>query len=695
MRSNRATPGRLVHNGQSYPWSRVTLGLIAVMTAHIVSAQAQVPPTANKYPVAPSTGTVSTQAFGAVTSQMPELPMPSSVGPQVPIVSVPAATPSFLPLQDTPQKAQPKPGQQPEPVELPYPSVLSGSNGFPNNFGMWHPGMGRMPGHPGVVGSMPAPTQQTVEMYGKHIKGLIDPQMNLDLAVGRTRLMTLNNIPKRVQVADEHIAAYTVISPTEISLLGKTVGVTVLTMWFPDVKDASKQEVLTYYVRVIPDPEMRKHLEWVYSQLAEEINRAFPDSSVCLNLVGDKVVVSGYAKDFVDAGQIIKLVQAQGNNYFKGGIRARDVARIPVERQKTNPNELGPDGLPAAGTDQFEVAGAPYVVNLLKVAGDQQVMLRVTVAEVNRAAARSIGMNFTINGQVGPVVINNTGNIAQGSLGQGAGIGGAAGLLSGITPIPAIAQGLGGFNNLAASLDRGQVLVAISALRELNYARSLAEPNLTALNGQTAHFHAGGQFPVPTLSNTSFTNTLQGVSFVPYGVQLSFTPYILDRNCIRLVVAADVTTRDLSQGQVFIGGTEVPNLNTRSFQTTVELCEGQTLAVAGLIQSNLGGDAAKIPWLGDLPYIGRLFSFDRVSAGEQELMVLITPQLVQPMGPKDVPALPGFDLFEPTDLEFYLLGRIEGQRMPNWRSPVRTDWGRLREGFQQTELMYISGPHGQ
>jgi pilus assembly protein CpaC len=222
----------------------------------------------------------------------------------------------------------------------------------------------------------------------------------------------------------------------------------------------------------------------------------------------------------------------------------------------------------------------------------------------------------------------------------------------------------------------------------------LAEPNIVALNGQTAHFLAGGQFPVPTASITTFAG-LQGVNFIPYGVQLTFTPYILDRSRVRLVMSADVTTRDLDNGSVYVAGTSVPNLNTRSFQTTVEMCEGQTLAVAGLIQSNMGGDADRIPCLGDLPWIGRLFSFDRVSAGEQELVVLITPELVHPMMPDQIPALPGSDLLEPTDLEFYLQGRLEGRAMPDWRSPVRTDWGRLHDSFQQTESLYISGPHGQ
>ena len=125
----------------------------------------------------------------------------------------------------------------------------------------------------------------------------------------------------------------------------------------------------------------------------------------------------------------------------------------------------------------------------------------------------------------------------------------------------------------------------------------------------------------------------------------------------------------------------------------MELREGQTLAVAGLIQNNLGADATRVPLLGDLPLIGRLFAFDNLSAGEQELVVLITPELVHPMNPKEVPPLPGSDLFEPSDLEFYLLGRLESHHPYDYRSPFRTDWQRLRE-YRRMEKTYLSGPSG-
>jgi pilus assembly protein CpaC len=182
------------------------------------------------------------------------------------------------------------------------------------------------------------------------------------------------------------------------------------------------------------------------------------------------------------------------------------------------------------------------------------------------------------------------------------------------------------------------------------------------------------------------------VAFVPFGVQLAFTPYITDRDRIRLDIAAAVSTRDNSGGTA-IGGSNVPGLNTRNFSTTVELREGQTLAVAGLIQNNLGATSDRVPGLGDLPIIGNLWKFDRITTGEQELVVLITPELVHPMEPKEIPPLPGSDLFEPGDLEFYLLGRLESRRSYDYRSTVMSDIHRMAR-YRHCENLYIIGPHG-
>ncbi|MFN5956797.1 MAG: type II and III secretion system protein family protein, partial [Planctomyces sp.] len=233
---------------------------------------------------------------------------------------------------------------------------------------------------------------------------------------------------------------------------------------------------------------------------------------------------------------------------------------------------------------------------------------------------------------------------------------------------------------------------AIQALRGLSYARSLAEPNLVAMNGQTASFQAGGEFPVPVV--TGATNTgLQGVEFVPFGVQLRFTPFISDGNRIRLNVAAEVSTRNTSTGAT-VGGSSVSGRDTRNFSTVVELRSGQTMAVAGLIQTTVGGGSDKVPGAGDLPVVGWLFGSQRTSSNEQELVILVTPELVSPLDAAELPAhLPGSDVFEPDDMEFYVLNRLESRHKEDARMSVRTDWDRLIR-TRSIERKYIIGPTG-
>ncbi len=195
---------------------------------------------------------------------------------------------------------------------------------------------------------------------------------------------------------------------------------------------------------------------------------------------------------------------------------------------------------------------------------------------------------------------------------------------------------------------------------------------MVALNGQTASFSAGGEFPVPVV--TGFTAAgLQGVSFVPFGVQLKFKPTITDKDRIRLNINGDVSSVS-TQGGANVGGTNVPGLNSRKFQTTVELREGQTMAMAGLIQSNYLVNSTRIPFLGDIPILGRLIGgADQTASGEQELIVLVTPVLVHPLDPHHTRPIPGADMVEPNDVEFYLGGHLESHRPIDYRTPVRTD----------------------
>jgi pilus assembly protein CpaC len=526
------------------------------------------------------------------------------------------------------------------------------------------------------VGTTPRPTRQTLETFQRYVEGTIDPQNTLDLVVGRPRILVFKTPPARLQIADENVARVTVIANTELSVEGVVVGTTVLNVWFGEPGD---QEILSYLIRVIPDPEQKERLERVYAALTDEINRAFPESVVRLSLVGDKVVVSGQARDIVEARQILEVVSANA----PGGGRDQVAAdEIPVSQINlvAATDEFGM--LPEQGLENFLLRDiGRNVINLLQVPGEQQVMLRVTVAEVNRAAARSIGVDFT--------VLNNQGDAVFSSL--------TGGLLpTTVTGGGSSTQVVGG--NLPVSIDNGQVFLAIQALRNINLARSLAEPTLTALNGQPAQFRAGGEFPVPAATQ-AFGGVGQGVAFIPFGVQLRFVPYITDRDRVRLQVGAAVSTRDPSLGtniggSAIAGGTSVSGLNSRTFQTMVELREGQTLAVAGLIQNNFGATTVRVPWLGDWPIVGNFFGRNSTSYAEQELVILITPEFVHPLEACETPPLPGADVFEPGDIEFYLLGRLESRRTEDFRSAVRTDIDRLRQ-YRNCNDLFILGPSGQ
>jgi pilus assembly protein CpaC len=533
--------------------------------------------------------------------------------------------------------------------------------------GPGHPRLERLPpGMKGPVGTTPRETKEAREKFKNLVGPVIDPELSFEVVVGRPRLLPMKERPFRVQVGDDQILSYTLITDRDLSIQGNRVGTTVLNLWFGDENDRAKQTVLSLLVNVLPDPEIKERLERIYKALEEEINRAFPDSYVCLFLVGDKLVVTGQAKDVAEESKIIQIITTN--------TPATPGSTIPVQQVNLNldARQLGPEGLPRSGLEQFLVGGGnTNIVNLMRIPGEQQVMLKVTVAEINRSAARSIGLNFQVNSSTGVVFAQNTGPVMP---------------------------------NILARIGRppDTVNLQIEALRNINMARTLAEPNLTTLNGQPAVFFAGGEFPVPVVTGAGIANTLQGVTFVPFGVQLQFVPFITDKDRIRINVNASVSVRtdqlnnpNANTGATIgsAGGTVVPGLNTRNVSTTVELREGQTFAIGGLLQTNLGAQTSRVPLFGDLPIIGNLFRVSRTQSGEQELVLLVTPQLVHPMEPHEIPPLPGSDYFEPGDLEFYLRGQLESYRAYDYRSQVQHDINRMA-AYRHCELLYFVGPHG-
>lgn len=249
----------------------------------------------------------------------------------------------------------------------------------------------------------------------------------------------------------------------------------------------------------------------------------------------------------------------------------------------------------------------------VNVSMPNQVNLRVSIAEVNRSVIKTLGFEF----------------LAQGSDGS---IGTA--LLSGAFNIAA------GIDKTFGAFDLG---LWFEALESEGMIKVLAEPNLTALSGETASFLAGGEFPVAGQRDPD--SGVIPVEYKPFGVSLSFTPTILDRHRISLKVRPEVSQIS-SQGGVVIDGVPLVALTTRRTETTVELGDGESLALAGLLQRNDQNDVSRVPGLGDIPIIGALFRSDNYRRNETELVIVVTPYIVKPTAERI--ALPS-DGFEPTN----------------------------------------------
>jgi pilus assembly protein CpaC len=289
------------------------------------------------------------------------------------------------------------------------------------------------------------------------------------------------------------------------------------------------------------------------------------------------------------------------------------------------------------------------VHNFLETAGGQQVMLQVRYAEVSKSALRNLGVSF--GGTDGVSSVTNA-------------IGNGGTTFTGTSPGLGLATATGGSGITVFGQGRFGVVAFdyfISALRTNGLVKVLAEPNVMASSGKTASFLAGGQvpIPVPQPGNGGSTITIQ---YENYGVQLNFTPQILGNGKIRLEVAPEVSDLDYSVG-VAVAGTTVPGFTDRKVNTTVELGDGQSFALAGLLNNKISATNTAIPLLGDIPILGALFTSTSYQRNETELVILVTPRLVAPMNPGQVPTLPGEKWRYPNQLQSYVFHDLGGPKV--------------------------------
>ncbi len=271
--------------------------------------------------------------------------------------------------------------------------------------------------------------------------------------------------------------------------------------------------------------------------------------------------------------------------------------------------------------------GTGLIVNQAEVTGSQQVNLQVRIAEVSRSAVRNIGINWEAIASSGNFFLDfATGNFLESpGFGGTVGVGGSNGLLTGYSS-----------NNFSFN-------TLIDALISESLTRILAEPNLTALSGETASFLAGGEFPIAVSDGDGGTR----IQYQSFGVSLAFTPTVLDEGRISLHVLPEVSELS-NNGAILFGGFSIPAISTRRVETTVELGSGQSFVIAGLFQSRTLDSEDLTPFLADLPVIGPMFKRRDYENSDTELVIVVTPYLVTPINPDRV-ALPTDRLVAPID----------------------------------------------
>jgi pilus assembly protein CpaC len=290
------------------------------------------------------------------------------------------------------------------------------------------------------------------------------------------------------------------------------------------------------------------------------------------------------------------------------------------------------------------------VTNLMTVGGTQQVMLKVRFAEMQRSVTKSLSSSLGLSSTGGSI----TGEGGNGTFVNGVNpttyVDGVAS--DAVSPHTASsAQGAVGIGFSAGGI---QMSLLLEALESQGLVRTLAEPNLVAISGQPAAFLAGGEYPIPVESSTGVT-----VQYKPFGVELNFTPVVVDGDLINLSIEAAVSSIDTTVS-VDTGTIAVSGFKRRETSTTVEMRDGQSFAIAGLLQDDFTDLAGQVPWLGDIPVLGALFRSSEYARKQSELVIIVTPHLVTPVK-GDSLTLPTDRIRIPSESELFLLGKVAGK----------------------------------
>jgi len=509
----------------------------------------------------------------------------------------------------------------------------------------------------------------------------------LGLGVGRS-IVVQSPVPlKDVMVSDPTRLDAVVQSSDRVFLIAKQSGQTNAFFF-----DEYGQQILTLEVAIGAD----------LSALYEFLARIIPGSNIHSEIAGKAVVLTGTVRTPIDSNRAAQVAaQFVGANSGSLG----NVGAAPAVNQTTVNNALSNTaaggGTSAYGQQTQSDSSAPSggddpyaekpVINLLTVEGEEQVMLKVTVAEVQRTLLKQFGINlgaFINSGNFSTAVLTDNNfplTSVSGGLGElaaaGAAAAGATLFSNGATGIPFPAgSGISGFNNsgVATSWRSGSQSVAgaLKALERDGLLRTLAEPNLTAVSGEPAKFLAGGEYPIPVVDSLGQVS----VVYKEYGIGLAFTPVVMTEGRISLKIESEVS--ELTQdGAVVLQGIQIPALKKRQAKSTVELPSGGSLALAGLLKEDSRQTIEGFPGLKNVPIIGTLFRSHEYQKDETELVIIVTPYVVRPTSRQEL-ARPLDGLGDPTDRKANFLGeinRVYGGTAPPPVGDLKGDYGFIVE----------------
>ncbi len=407
--------------------------------------------------------------------------------------------------------------------------------------------------------------------------------IKIDVLVGQSRLIEFDQEYERLSISDPKVAEVVPITPRQALVNGLNFGQVNLVAW-AKLPKGSPDRMLVFDI----------YVQVNLSLIDNQIKILFPKENIQLSQANSSVVISGSVTKPEISEQAQKIIEA-------AGLKVTNLLKSPV--------------LDAA-----------------------QVQLQIRVAEVNRSVLRELALAYGIANDTIPAFISSNGPASLNSAQLSYGANPASKL--DFTLGSALNIFLGNPNSSAATLG------FIRALNTRGALRDLAEPNLIAMHGQPASFLAGGEFPIPVIQSLSAGQSAITVIFKEFGVKLDFKPTIIDENHIRLELAPEVSSLDFTAG-VQVSGLIVPGLRVRRAKTTLELRDGQSFALAGLIDNSERVNLSKVPLLGDIPILGELFKSRSFQRNETELLFLATVKIVEPLNPDQIPRLPGVSELKP------------------------------------------------